>query len=310
MTDSGNKMATFTDGNLVALRDIETRIAMHFHAAARNLVDVGRCLNEAKDQGLVPHGQWEAWVEEHTGMRIQKAQRLMRMAREVPEDSAMARLSFSKVAQLLTLPDPVQREELAQRAEDDNMTVRELQARIAEMKRQDDAKQHEIEKLTKAVDNRNEMVDKLQESRAEIQARCGELEGRINELIKCQAEVIDEEVAHHVEEMTSELMHELEETREYAAAQAEARQRAEQETLNAMMGQASSGAARRFCADDLDAAVRSFIGEAGVMPHMGAELAAMRESERADMRRCLDRVQDWVNAARAALGTVVVSVND
>ena len=79
MTKSGNEMATFNgSANDAALMDIEVRIQMHFREATMNLVDVGRCLCEAKDRGLVPHGQWESWVEYQTGMKIQKAQRLMR----------------------------------------------------------------------------------------------------------------------------------------------------------------------------------------------------------------------------------------
>lgn len=307
MTKSGNEMATF-NGSLkdAALMDIEVRIQMHFRAATMNLVDVGRCLNEAKDRGLVPHGQWESWVEYQTGMKIQKAQRLMRIAREVPADSAMARLSFSKVVALLALPDPEKREELAQAAESDSLTVKQLQATIEQLRAKEADQEKQVEALNKAVDNRNEMVDKLSAAHMEAKARAAELEGRINELISCQAEVIDEEVREKVEAQVAGLKRELDEAREYAAAQAEARQRAEQEMLNASMGQASSGGARRFSVDDLDGAVRTFIGEVGVMAHMGAELAAMREPERADMRRCLDRVQDWLRAARSALDTVVI----
>ena len=121
---------------------------------------------------------------------------------------------------------------------------------------------------------------------------------------------VNEEVAAQVAARVAELQAELAEARDYAAQQAELRQQAVQEMLNASMGQATAAAMQKFGPYELESAVRAFIGEAGVMAHMGAELAAMRESERADMRRCLDRVQDWVNAARAALGTVVVSVND
>lgn len=41
----------------VALENIEYRIAIHMQGAYENMLEVGRCLNEAKEAGLVPHGQ-------------------------------------------------------------------------------------------------------------------------------------------------------------------------------------------------------------------------------------------------------------
>lgn len=304
-------METFKTNDLVTLQEIEIRIAADFHSAARNLIDVGRCLNEAKARGLVPHGQWEAWVELHTGLKIGKAQRLMRMAREVPEDSAMARISFTSVVSLLALPDPEQREALAQEAERDNLTVRQLQAKIEELTNRGKDREKEVINLRNRDTQREEMLDKLSSANTEAKARCRELETRINELIASQNEVINEEVAGKVAERVKALEKELDEAREYAAAQAEKRQAAEQELLNAQMSQAKGETyTQRFGADDLNSAVRAFLGEAGVVAHMGAEMAGMDEGEKREMRKALDRMQDFINAARKALGTVVVSVDE
>ena len=101
-----------------ALRAIELRIAEHFENAARNLLQVGACLNEAKDRKLVPHGQWEAWVKRNTGMDVRKAQRLMQAAREVPDGSAMMALDFSKISMILALPEG-EREAVAVKAVED-----------------------------------------------------------------------------------------------------------------------------------------------------------------------------------------------
>ena len=58
---------------------------------------------EAKERELVPHGQWEAWVRQHTGMSERTAQRLMATAREVPEGSVLATLPISQVQAILAL---------------------------------------------------------------------------------------------------------------------------------------------------------------------------------------------------------------
>ena len=85
------------------LKAIETRIAIHISETRRNFLEVGICLNEAKDRGLVPHGEWEGWVKQNTGLSERNAQRLMKAAREVPAGSTLARLDLGKVMEILTL---------------------------------------------------------------------------------------------------------------------------------------------------------------------------------------------------------------
>ena len=40
---------------------IETNLERCRDRAAQNLVEIGRWLNAAKEEGVVPHGQWTAW---------------------------------------------------------------------------------------------------------------------------------------------------------------------------------------------------------------------------------------------------------
>lgn len=67
---------------MTTLANIERRISFHIQGAYANILEVGRCLIEAKESGLVPHGEWEAWVERTAGMSDRSAQRIMRAARE------------------------------------------------------------------------------------------------------------------------------------------------------------------------------------------------------------------------------------
>ena len=76
---------------LVTLANIEYRISVHMQGTYREILAVGRCLVEAKEAGLVPHGQWEEWVRRNTGMSERQAQRLMQAARNV----LMGRLSMA-----------------------------------------------------------------------------------------------------------------------------------------------------------------------------------------------------------------------
>lgn len=91
---------------MTALEGIEYRISIHMHGTYREILAVGRCLIEAKESGLVPHGQWEDWVRRNTGMGERQAQRLMQAARSVQAGSAMETLPISKIQVILSLPEP------------------------------------------------------------------------------------------------------------------------------------------------------------------------------------------------------------
>ena len=226
----------------------------------------------------------------------------------------MARLSFTKVVQLLALPEPEKREQLALAAESENLTVKQLEERIKQLQQENQTREADAGKLAaenasleRKAGRQADMLEQMDADRAAMRARIAELEGSLNNLIQTQNEVVNEEVAAQVAARVAELQAELAEARDYAAQQAELRQQAVQEMLNASMGQAGTATAmQKFGPYELESAVRAFIGEAGVMAHMGAELAQMNDSDRSDMRRCLSRLDDWLRAARAALDTVVI----
>ena len=76
---------------------IEERIGEHMAGMYRSALGIGRCLVEAKDAALVPHGEWESWLKRVAGMTPRTAQRLMQAARETPKGSVMGLIpSFSK----------------------------------------------------------------------------------------------------------------------------------------------------------------------------------------------------------------------
>ena len=90
---------------MVLLQNIERRIQTHIQGAYANIVEVGRCLIEAKETGVVPHGQFEEWAGRVTGLQKRSYQRLMQVAREVSPESAMARLPITKITAILALPE-------------------------------------------------------------------------------------------------------------------------------------------------------------------------------------------------------------
>lgn len=122
-----------SDAEEMHLTQLEIRIGDHRTRMTESLLEIGRCLNDAKDAQLVPHGYWQDWVAAHTGFTIRGAQRVMRAAREVASGSPLARLDFGKVSALLALPAE-EREDFAREADAEGATLRELQAAIREKK--------------------------------------------------------------------------------------------------------------------------------------------------------------------------------
>lgn len=257
------------------LARIEMRIQFNLDSAYSNIVDVGRCLIEVKDKHLVPHGQWEQWLADKTGMSARQAQRWMQIAREVPEGSYLSRLGVSKIREILTLPEP-EREAVAEQAAREELTLRELREQVQVARQQANAAQ--------------------QRHAAEVE--------------KLQAE-LDETCAHAGEEI-DRLKDELADAQAYAERQAEQRQRAQREML-AMQSQAARGeidSAGALGGLDVAAAVRAFIGAAGVLPHMGSTLARASAAERQEIREYVEMVATWVNGALQALGTVAGTMDE
>lgn len=108
---------------------IETNIERCRDAAAENIVEIGRWLNRAKEENIVPHGEWATWLTEHAGMNERTAQRAMQIARELPEGSTLARLGVAKISSLLTLP-AAEREDVASRIDAEHLSSREVDAQV------------------------------------------------------------------------------------------------------------------------------------------------------------------------------------
>lgn len=109
--------------------EIEAHIRHCRNEALRNLVEIGRWLNTAKQEGVVAHGQWTTWAQEHSGLSERDIQRAMQIARELPEGSPLERLGVTKISALLTLP-AAEREEFAEKIGAEKLSSREVDAAV------------------------------------------------------------------------------------------------------------------------------------------------------------------------------------
>lgn len=293
----------------VTLANIEYRIATHIQGAYENILEVGRCLNEAKDAGLVPHGQWEAWVRTNTGMSERNAQKLMQAARCVHSGSMMNKLPISKIQAILALPE-AEREPMAEKAASEDMSLRELQEAVKAQKKAEETAQAYKEAQQKSEARAAEAERELQRLRhAEALARTtqNKLLDQLEKAREAAKTAPAGGISPEAQAEIDRLRQELDEAESYAERQAELRQQAQRELLNQraqdVRGDATGSGG--LTVGELAAAVRAFIGAAGVLPHMGMEMVRMPESDRQQIRHYVDMVDAWVEGARRSLNTTV-----
>lgn len=102
-------------------------------------VEIGRRLTEAK--AIVPHGEWGEWLKREVDYSQSTAQNLMKVYQELGDgqeslfgpskSQALGNLSFTKVLQLLALPEP-ELDEFVETHDVESMSTRELAAALKE----------------------------------------------------------------------------------------------------------------------------------------------------------------------------------
>lgn len=156
-----------------AQRDIKTLTA-EYHEHKKNggnaILGMGSCLIEIKAK--LSHGEWLTWLEEEGDCTERAAQRLMRLAREFSNPTALSDLGATKALKLLVLP-PEERE----------IFMSELHIVDGEEKTVADMTSRELEKAIRERDEARRAAEAAQadarsaeESRAKMEADMKALE--------------------------------------------------------------------------------------------------------------------------------------
>ena len=107
------------------LNQIELEINHHKQLAGQSIWEIGRRLNHVKENDLT-HGQFTSWIEKQ-GLHYREANRMMTIARQLPNVTTLSDLGTSALYLIATLPDDQKQEQIERIEEGDNPTVRELQ---------------------------------------------------------------------------------------------------------------------------------------------------------------------------------------
>ncbi len=147
MQEHNTLSAGCTAGAPRSLPELENTIRAAAVFELQGALTVGVCLMEAKAQ--LDHGQWLPWLRK-MGIDISYANRRMRLAAEIPAESPLANLSYSKAMALLPLPAG-EREQFAREIDAESKSAAEIRRLVQE-------RDH-------ALRDRNEMAAALERER-------------------------------------------------------------------------------------------------------------------------------------------------
>lgn len=106
------------------LSQIELEISHHKQIAGQSIWEIGRRLNHVKENDLA-HGRFINWVEDQ-GIHIREAQRMMKVASELPNTTTLSHLGTTALHLIATLPEEEKHEQIQRIEDGDTPTVREL----------------------------------------------------------------------------------------------------------------------------------------------------------------------------------------
>lgn len=108
------------------LSQMELEINHHKQIAGQSIWEIGRRLNHVKEHNLV-HGEFGEWLDK-IGIHYREANRMMTVAKQLPNVTTLSDLGSSALYLIATLPEEEKEEQIQRIEEGDTPTVRELQA--------------------------------------------------------------------------------------------------------------------------------------------------------------------------------------
>ena len=107
------------------LSQIELEISHHKQIAGQSIWEIGRRLNHVKEHNLA-HGEFGEWLDK-IGINYREANRMMTVAKQLPNVTTLSDLGSSALYLIATLPEEEKEEQIKRIEDGDTPTVRELQ---------------------------------------------------------------------------------------------------------------------------------------------------------------------------------------
>lgn len=137
------------------LNQIELEINHHKQIAGQSIWEIGRRLNHVKEHDLT-HGQFGRWLDK-IGFHYREANRMMTVAKQLPNLTTLSDLGSSALYLIATLPEEEKQAQINRIEQGDNPTVRELQ----DLKLKFSAAKRKITELQKGQELTKEIVKEV-----------------------------------------------------------------------------------------------------------------------------------------------------
>ena len=118
------------------LEQLTLEVKFYLGQTAQNIIEVGKRLTQAKE--MVPHGEWQNWLEKNFSLKKSTANNFMRCAERFGNFQTSGNLNSSQMVELLALPaDETEQFIEAKAAEGnpvENMTIKTLREEVQQWK--------------------------------------------------------------------------------------------------------------------------------------------------------------------------------
>lgn len=219
------------------IRQIELEIDHHKRVAGQSIWEIGRRLNHVKEHNLV-HGEFREWLEK-VGFHYREANRMMKVAEELPNVTTLSHLGKTALSLIASLPEQEKQQEIEKAQRGEQSTVRELR----ELKKQLKQKDEQISALEQAVEDVEPQVierevvkkevpadyERIKQENERFNQQLNQAQGRMNHLkqeieqLKSEREEVDEKSRKYDElnEAIQKMQGQLDEGQQKIAAQKE-----------------------------------------------------------------------------------------
>lgn len=134
---------------LVTLNQRVVKIKFYLNQTAQNIIEIGKELTAAKNE--VPHGQWQAWLQDNFSLSQSTAQRFMKCAERFGKSATLRDLNYGQMIQILALPEAETEKFIAEKAAEgkpvEDMTVKTLRDEVAKYKADYETEKAKVENL-------------------------------------------------------------------------------------------------------------------------------------------------------------------
>lgn len=315
LANTTKKDASVIDGLAMEARALRNCIDL-------NMWQLARIFTEAKP--LVPHGEWEKWLEENADCSVRTAQDMMAVYKRFGGKPQFENIGRSKSFKLLGLPEEAE-EKFMQEHDVSAMSAREVEKAVKKAREEEqqkaregmgvmaEDKARELARQKEAFDRQMEDLNtQLTESRGVAEAlriAVEEAEARARDATQAAIDGARDVSAQSakLESEARKLRQELQDRDDEIEELQKQYEQVKGEYLN-LQSTVAKGDAERAPADQLTpeilaAAVRSFIGAVARMPHMRTAFAMMDNDTKEEYSILLETVETWAKGSRKALET-------